>query len=76
MCERCHQYDDKITRYRRLASRINDRIAQDGIAELIEPRLPRRQLSIPSRSKSNAALRLPVLTARECSRPSAGSISG
>ncbi|MCK1414831.1 hypothetical protein IVB55_17990 [Bradyrhizobium sp. CW4] len=39
MCERCHQYDDKITRYRRLASRINDRIAQDGIAELIETAL-------------------------------------
>lgn len=42
MCERCLHCDDQITRYRRLASRINDRMAQDGIAELIETALAKK----------------------------------
>jgi hypothetical protein len=36
MCEKCDEIDLRIARYKYLASRINDRITLDGIAELIE----------------------------------------
>jgi hypothetical protein len=36
MCEKCDEIDLRIARYKYMASRITDRIALDGIAELIE----------------------------------------
>jgi hypothetical protein len=36
MCEKCDDIDAKIIRYKRLASQINDKILNDGIAQLIE----------------------------------------
>jgi hypothetical protein len=36
MCERCVELDEKIDHYRRLAARITDGRAIDGINELIE----------------------------------------
>jgi hypothetical protein len=42
MCENCDEIDRRIARYRFIASRINDRIALDGIAELIEAALAKK----------------------------------
>jgi len=36
MCEKCVELDEKIERYERLSSRINDQRTVDGIKELIE----------------------------------------
>ena len=36
MCDQCAPLDEKITRYRFLATWINDERAQKGLAELIE----------------------------------------
>jgi beta-phosphoglucomutase-like phosphatase (HAD superfamily) len=36
MCEKCIEIDDKVERYQRLSSRINDQPTIDGIKELIE----------------------------------------
>lgn len=36
MCRKCDDIDQRIARYRRIASRISDQLAQDGIAALIE----------------------------------------
>ena len=36
MCEKCDDIDAKIVRYKRVASQINDKILQDGLADLIE----------------------------------------
>lgn len=35
MCEKCADLDEKIEHYRAIVSRITDKIAEDGIAELI-----------------------------------------
>jgi hypothetical protein len=42
MCEKCAEIDLRIARYKHIASRINDRIALDGIAELIEAALAKK----------------------------------
>ena len=42
MCEKCDEIDLRIARYKFIASRINDRIALDGIAELIEAALAKK----------------------------------
>lgn len=42
MCQKCSEIDLRIVRYRHLASRINDRIAIDAIAELIEAALAKK----------------------------------
>lgn len=52
MCEKCAEIDLRIARYKHIASRINDRIALDGIAELIEAALARRRLSIGAWNKA------------------------
>jgi hypothetical protein len=36
MCEKCDEIDQRIARYKYIASRSTDRIALDGITELIE----------------------------------------
>ncbi|WP_050421263.1 hypothetical protein [Bradyrhizobium tropiciagri] len=36
MCDKCKKIDEKIAHYRGLASRVTDRIASDGIKQLIE----------------------------------------
>ena len=42
MCEKCGEIDLRIAHYKFIASRINDRIALDGIAELIEAALAKK----------------------------------
>jgi len=42
MCEKCDEIDRRIARYKFIASRINDRIALDGIAELIEAAIAKK----------------------------------
>jgi hypothetical protein len=42
MCEKCDEIDQRIARYKSMASRINDRITLDGIAELIEAALAKK----------------------------------
>lgn len=42
MFEKCEEIDLRIARYKYIASRINDRIAVDGIAELIEAALAKK----------------------------------
>jgi hypothetical protein len=36
MCEKCIEVDEKIERYERLSTRINDQPTLDGIKELVE----------------------------------------
>jgi beta-phosphoglucomutase-like phosphatase (HAD superfamily) len=36
MCEKCVEIDQKIERYQRMSSRINDQPTLDGIKKLIE----------------------------------------
>ena len=36
MCRKCDDIDQRIARYRRIASQISDKLAQEGIAGLIE----------------------------------------
>lgn len=42
MCEKCVEIDAKIERYRMVQSRILDRIAVDGIANLIAELLAKK----------------------------------
>ena len=39
MCEKCDDIDAKIIRYKRVASEINDKVLNDGLAGLIEKML-------------------------------------
>jgi hypothetical protein len=36
MCTKCDEINAKLIRYRRIASQINDKTLQDGLAELQE----------------------------------------
>ena len=36
MCEKCIELDEKIARYKTLATRITDQLTLDGIALLVE----------------------------------------
>ena len=36
MCRKCDDIDERIARYRRMASRFSDQLARDGIEGLIE----------------------------------------
>lgn len=42
MCEKCDEIDLRIARYKDITSRINDQIALDSIAELIEAALAKK----------------------------------
>ena len=51
MCEKCDDIDAKIIRYKRLASQINDKILNDGIAQLIEKVLAKKASLHPEPDK-------------------------
>ena len=51
MCEKCDDIDAKIIRYKRLASQINDKILNDGIAQLIEKVLAEKASLHPAPDK-------------------------
>ena len=51
MCEKCDDIDAKIIRYKRLASQINDKILNDGIAQLIEKVLAEKASLHPESDK-------------------------
>ena len=51
MCEKCDDIDAKIIRYKRLASQINDKILNDGIAQLIEKMLTEKASLHPEPDK-------------------------
>lgn len=36
MCAKCDEIDAKIIRYKRIASQINDKLVQEGLAGLLE----------------------------------------
>ena len=55
MCEKCDDIDAKIIRYKRLASQINDKILNDGIAQLIEKVLAEKPRFTPNRTRSKSA---------------------
>ncbi len=39
MCGKCDEIDAKIIRYKRIASQINDKMVQEGLASLLEKML-------------------------------------
>ena len=51
MCEKCDDIDAKIIRYKRLASQINDKILNDGIAQLKEKTLTKKASLHPEPDK-------------------------
>ena len=51
MCEKCDDIDAKIIRYKRLASQINDKILNDGSAQLIEKTLTEKASLHPELDK-------------------------
>jgi hypothetical protein len=51
MCEKCDDIDAKIIRYKRLASQINDKILNDGIAQLMEKMLAEKASLHPEPDK-------------------------
>jgi hypothetical protein len=51
MCEKCDDIDAKIIRYKRLSSQINDKILNDGIAQLIEKMLTEKASLHPEPDK-------------------------
>ncbi|WP_156179642.1 hypothetical protein [Bradyrhizobium sp. LTSPM299] len=51
MCEKCDDIDAKIIRYKRVASQINDKMLQDGLADLIEKMMAEKASFHPEREK-------------------------
>jgi hypothetical protein len=51
MCGKCDDIDAKIMRYKRVASQINDKILQDGLADLIEKMLAEKASFHPEPDK-------------------------
>jgi hypothetical protein len=47
MCNRCDEIDAKIVRYRRLASQVNDKQVNEGLASLLEKLLAEKALFHP-----------------------------
>lgn len=39
MCGKCDEIDARIIRYKRIASQINDKMVQEGLAALLEKML-------------------------------------
>ena len=42
MCDKCLQLDEKVEHYRRVKSRINDQLANEGLEKLIEEMLAQK----------------------------------
>lgn len=53
MCAKCDEIDAKITRYKRVAGQVNDRVLNDGLAALIEKLLAEKAVLHPERGESS-----------------------
>jgi hypothetical protein len=51
MCDKCDDIDAKIIRYKRVASQINDKVLNDGLAGLIEKMLAEKASLHPAPDK-------------------------
>jgi len=51
MCEKCDDIDAKIIRYKRVASQVNDKILNDGVARLVEKMLAEKASLHPESDK-------------------------
>lgn len=51
MCVKCDEIDAKIIRYKRIASQMNDKLIQEGLAELLEKLRAEKALLHPAADK-------------------------
>jgi hypothetical protein len=58
MCAKCGEIDPKIIRYKRIASQVNEKVLQDGLAGLLTKMLAEKALFHPESDKIEGRLKV------------------